>query len=85
MSSSATSLRAIELAEEKVHPHGSLQYHFVSMGSISTRVPSGMQLHSVMVGRLQTYQPPVYVAPISQSSTLSPAQGVLSQSFGIMK
>ena len=38
-----------------MHPCGSLQYHFVSMGSISTRVPSGMQLHSVMVGRLQTY------------------------------
>ena len=60
---------------KKVHPCGSLQYHFVSMGSISTRVPSGMQLHFVMVGRLQTYQHPVYVAPVSQSSTLSPAQG----------
>ena len=44
-----------------------------------------VQLHSVMVGRLQTYQRPVYVVPVSQSSTLSPAQGVLSQSFGIMK
>ena len=43
-----------------------------------------MQLHSVMVGCLQTYQHPVYVAPVSQSSTLSPAQGVLSQSFVIM-
>ena len=86
MSSSATSLRAIELAKEK------------GASSWLTAIPLreyGFNLHksafrdaialSYGWNACRLYQHPVYVAPVSQSSTLSPAQGVLSQSFVIMK